>query len=361
MPNYLDCLKTKRTILRTWLRLSRDIFPLQSRPQPADDYRGDVTDVTVVRRMEQQPGAALLWEPYIAQWKPRHLVVAFGAGIPGKTDMGDILACVSTDEGKTWSESVYVFDHNQRFGNIQFGYANPILYKPPGQEVIWCFAMRCPMAWQHSEDSQLCAAYSGDGGRSWLPVELTMHYTEGLIVVNGIHRIEFQGHPLYLLPAHCNSKRNDPHGRREQILPGQHKSAGMETVGIRAATGNGREGVDARRGRGRRRRAGGIEDGLPNRQRTKAKGNNSTPPAPIRRSVMTAAAPGRPASRSRISGIPSQKACSRRRPAAHVYMYTTTAWRGIACRFATRCRSRVGRGVKRRRFSTREFVIAIRR
>ena len=57
----------------------------------AQDYKGDVTDVTVVRRIEQQPGAALLWEPYIAEWKPKNLVVAFGAGIPGKTDMGDIL------------------------------------------------------------------------------------------------------------------------------------------------------------------------------------------------------------------------------------------------------------------------------
>jgi hypothetical protein len=213
MLNYLDCMQTKARFLAPFACL----LILSVNPARADDYRGDVTDVTVVRRTEQQPGAALLWEPYIAQWRATHLVVAFGAGIPGKTDMGDILACVSTDEGKTWGESVYVFDHNQRFGSMQFGYANPILYRPPGQEVIWCFAMRCPMAWQHSEDSQLCAAYSGDGGRSWLPVELTMHYTEGLIVVNGIHRIEYQGHPLYLLPAHCNSRRNDPHGRREQF------------------------------------------------------------------------------------------------------------------------------------------------
>jgi hypothetical protein len=67
----------------------------------AQDYHGDVTDVSVVRRVEQQPGSALLWEPYIAEWRPKHLIVAFGAGIPGKTDMGDILACVSTDDGKT--------------------------------------------------------------------------------------------------------------------------------------------------------------------------------------------------------------------------------------------------------------------
>jgi len=187
-------------------------------PARAQDYKGDVTDVTVVRHVEQQPGSALLWEPYIAEWKPRQLVVAFGAGIPGKTDMGDILACTSSDEGKHWSDSVYVFDHQQRFGAMQFAYANPILFKPPGQDILWCFAMRCPMAWSHSEDSQLCAAYSADGGRSWLPVELAMHYTEGLIVVAGIQTIQNNGHPLYLLPAHRNSRRNDPLGDREQFV-----------------------------------------------------------------------------------------------------------------------------------------------
>ncbi len=31
--------------------------------------------------------------------QPRHLVAAFGVKIPGKTDMGDILASVSTDDG----------------------------------------------------------------------------------------------------------------------------------------------------------------------------------------------------------------------------------------------------------------------
>jgi hypothetical protein len=185
----------------------------------AQDFKGDVTDVTVVRRVEQQPGSALLWEPYIAEWKPKHLVVAFGAGIPGKSDMGDILASVSTDEGKKWSEPAYVFDHHEHFGPIQFAYANPILFKPPGQEVIWCFAMRCPMSRPHSEDAELAAAYSGDGGKSWVPVELVMHYSEPLIVVAGIQVIQQDGHPLYLLPAQRNSRRNDPAlGDREQFV-----------------------------------------------------------------------------------------------------------------------------------------------
>ena len=88
-------------------------------------------------------------------------------GIPGKTDMGDIYASVSTNDGDTWSEPACIFDHRQRYGSMQFGYANPALFKPPGQDVLWCFAMRCPMNYQHSEDSQLVAAFSGDGGRSW--------------------------------------------------------------------------------------------------------------------------------------------------------------------------------------------------
>jgi hypothetical protein len=182
------------------------------------DYTGDVTEVQVVRRVEQHPGSALLWEPYIAQVKGKHLVVAFGAGIPGKTDMGDIMASVSLDDGAKWSEPSLVFDHNQRHGALQFGYANAMLYKPPGQEVVWCFAMRCPMNYQHSEDSQLVGAYSGDGGRSWTPVELAMHYTGPLIIVGGIQRIMEKGEPRYLLPAHRNTRRNDPLGTRGQFL-----------------------------------------------------------------------------------------------------------------------------------------------
>jgi len=182
------------------------------------EFAGDVRDVRVVRSVEQHPGSSLLWEPYIAEWKPKHLVVAYGAGIPGKTDMGDIVASVSTNDGDTWSEPAFVFDHNQRFGAMQFGYANAVLYKPPGQDVMWCFAMRCPMNYQHSEDSQLVGAFSGDGGRSWTPVEMAMHYTGPLIIVGGIQRIMENGQPRYLLPAHRNTRRNDPLGSRDQFM-----------------------------------------------------------------------------------------------------------------------------------------------
>jgi len=183
------------------------------------DFTGDVKDVRVVRSVEQHPGAALLWEPSIAEWKPKYLVVAFGAGIPGKTDMGDIYASVSTDDGDKWSEPAFVFDHNQHFGNMQFAYANPVIYKPPGQDVLWCFAIRCPMNYAHSEDSHLAAAFSGDGGRSWTPVELAMHYTGPLITVSGgLYRVVENGQPRYLMPVHRNTRRNDPMGSRDLFV-----------------------------------------------------------------------------------------------------------------------------------------------
>ena len=173
----------------------------------------------MVRRVEQHPGAFLLWEPSIAVWKPKHLVVSFGAGIPGKIDMGDVYASVSTNDGNTWAEPVLVFDHKQRDGSMQFTYANSVLYKPPGQAVLWCYAMRCPLNFSDSEDSQLVGAFSADGGRSWTPVELAMHYTGPLITVSGgVERVVENGCPRYLLPVHRNTRRHDPLGSREQFV-----------------------------------------------------------------------------------------------------------------------------------------------
>ena len=124
---------------------------------PAADiaFTGDVTDVRVVRHMDQHPGSSELWEPYLAHWKGKQLVAAFGVKIPGKTDMGDIMASVSTNDGDTWSDPVFIFNHLERQGTLQFAYANAILYKVPEQDVMWAFAMRCPMNYRHSEDSQL--------------------------------------------------------------------------------------------------------------------------------------------------------------------------------------------------------------
>jgi len=181
-------------------------------------YTGDVTDVRVIRDMSSHPGSSELWEPYLAQWQGKHLVAAFGVKIPGKTDMGDIVASVSTNDGDTWSYPVKIFDHQQRHGTLQFAYANAILYKNPDQDVMWAFAMRCPMNYRHSEDAQLVGAYSADGGRSWIPVEMSMSYTGPLIVVAGIQRVVENGVPRYLIPAHRNTRRNDPRGSRDQFV-----------------------------------------------------------------------------------------------------------------------------------------------
>lgn len=181
-------------------------------------FRGDVTDVRIIRHMDQHPGSSELWEPYLAQWQGKHLVAAFGVKIPGKTDMGDIMAVVSTNDGDTWGDPVPIFDHRVRQGTIQFAYANAILFKPPGQAVLWAFAMRCPMNYRHSEDSQLVGAYSADGGRSWVPVELAMGYTGPLICVAGPYALMEKGHPRYLFPLHRNTRRNDPFGSRDHFV-----------------------------------------------------------------------------------------------------------------------------------------------
>jgi hypothetical protein len=181
-------------------------------------YQGDVTDVRIVRRVEAHPDAWRLWQPVIVQWKRKHLVVAFGAMIHGKKDMGDILVSVSKDDGDTWGEPVAIFDHNQRQGMIQFAYANPVLFKPADQDVLWCFAMRCPIVYKNSEDSQLAGAFSADGGYTWTPVELAVHYVGPLILNGGIQPTEIRGRPCFLLPAHRNSLQKDPLGLRDHFV-----------------------------------------------------------------------------------------------------------------------------------------------
>ena len=187
-------------------------------PAPAGEFVGDVTDVRVVDQYERHPGASLVWEPYIAEWKPNHLIAAYGVGVPGKTDMGDIVASISIDGGATWGYPVTVFDHRERQGAIQFAYGNAILYKAPDQNVAWCYAIRCPIGFYHSEDSQLAGAFSADGGRTWTPVEMAMDYMEPLVVVAGIYRLEEKGHVRYLCPAQRNTLADDPKGEREEFI-----------------------------------------------------------------------------------------------------------------------------------------------
>lgn len=189
--------------------------PLQAQDKASS---GDVRDVRVVRTVEQEPRAALLGEPHIAQWKPKHYIVAYEVGIPGKGDMGSIDAVVSTNDGQSWSIPSTIFSHTERHGTMQFAYANPVLYRPPGLDVVWCFAMRCPLHYSDSEDSHLAAAYSGDGGRSWNPVELAMNYNGPMVILGDIQRILEDGRPIYVLPAHCNTRQHDPHGTREHFV-----------------------------------------------------------------------------------------------------------------------------------------------
>ena len=184
-----------------------------------ESHQGDVSDVRVIRRIEQHPYAWRVWQPFIIQGeRDRDLIVAFGAMVNGKKDMGDILATISRDDGDTWEEPVKVFDHQRRQGDIQFAYANPVLYRAPSQDVVWCFAMRCLISFENSEESQLVAAFTADGGRTWTPVELAMHYTGPLITNAGIVDTEVDGRKLFLLPAHRNTLQNDPRGSRDHFI-----------------------------------------------------------------------------------------------------------------------------------------------
>jgi len=187
--------------------------------QGHDGYKGDVTDIRIIRRVEQHPDSWRIWQPFIIQGlKKKHLIVAFGAMTNGKKDMGDIFASVSRDDGDTWGEPVAIFDHNRRQGAIQFAYANPVLYRAPGQDVIWCYAMRCPIVYGNSEESQLVGAFTADGGYSWTPVELAMHYTGPLITNAGMVETVIKGQKRFLLPAHRNTLQKDPLGSRDQFV-----------------------------------------------------------------------------------------------------------------------------------------------
>ncbi len=182
-------------------------------------FKGDVTAVSVVGRVEQHPTAWRVWQPFLIRGeRPRHLLVAYAAMANGKKDMGDIVATLSTDDGATWGAPVHIFNHQLRQGAVQFAYANPVLYRAPDADIVWCFAMRCPIAQENSEESQLTAAFTADGGRSWTPVELAMHYTGPLITNAGIVETVIDGKKRFLLPAHRNTLAADPRGSRDHFV-----------------------------------------------------------------------------------------------------------------------------------------------
>ena len=181
-------------------------------------YSGEVTDVRQISVLQQHGPYNRLWQPFIAEWQPGYLLVAYGAHLTGKVDMGNIVCAISTDEGNTWEEPVMIFDHRAALGPIRVAYANPVLYHPPDQDVVWCYAMRCPLHYRDSEDSQLCAAYSRDGGRSWQQVELGVDYHGALITCAGVVKLAQYGVTRYLLPVHRNTLRHDPTGDQLQMV-----------------------------------------------------------------------------------------------------------------------------------------------
>ena len=192
--------------------------PLGGAEADLSNYEGDVSDVRSLRHVEQHPDSWRVWQPFIAHWKKKHLVVAFGAMTNGKKDMGDIFAMVSSNDGDSWEEPVAVFDHDEKQGDIQFAYANPVLFKPSDQDIIWCFAMRCSIKQENSEESHLVGAFTADGGYSWTPVELSMHYTGPLITNAGIVETRIDGAKRFLLPAHRNTLGSDPRGSRDHFV-----------------------------------------------------------------------------------------------------------------------------------------------
>lgn len=179
---------------------------------------GDVTDIVQIDTLKPGSPYNKIWQPYIATWTDKHYVVSYGRQLRGKVDMGDVVCSISKDKGKTWSPSIMIFNHRVPNGTVQYAYNNSVLFRPQGQDILWCFAMRCPQDYRDSEDSQLCAAYSGDGGYCWHAVELIMDFHSPLITNAGIVPVTQNGVTRYLLPVHRNTKRHDPLGDRQQFV-----------------------------------------------------------------------------------------------------------------------------------------------
>ena len=179
---------------------------------------GDVTDVVTIDVLPPNSIYKQVWQPFIAMWKKNYYVVSYGLKLDGRSDMGDIVCSITKDGGKTWTPPVTIFDHRLHNGTQRYAYANGVLYRPEGQDILWCFAMRCPLSHTDSEDSELCAAYSCDGGYSWIQVELWMDFHSPLITNAGIVPFQENGLTKYLLPVHRNTIRHDPKGDREQFV-----------------------------------------------------------------------------------------------------------------------------------------------
>lgn len=177
-------------------------------------YTGAVVNVRTVEVLEEDTIFNRVWQPYVEQWDDNHLIVAWGHQLNGKTDMGDLVCAVTRDGGNTWSAPIMIFDHRALKGPRRYAYANAALYRAPGQGIVWCFGMRCPLHVRDSENSELVAAYSSDGGFSWMQVELANHFLSPLITCSA----PFKFKDRYLLPIHRNTIREDPLGDARQFV-----------------------------------------------------------------------------------------------------------------------------------------------
>lgn len=179
---------------------------------------GDVMNVVTIDRVPENSVYHRIYQPFIAKWDKDHYVVSYGLQLRGKTDMADIMCSITRDGGKTWSPPSRIFDHRIPNGSRQFAYANPVLFIPEGERIIWYFGMRCPIYYPDSEESELVAAYSCDGGVTWQHVELRMGFHSPVITNAGVVPVKENGMTTYLLPVHRNTLRHDPKGDRELFV-----------------------------------------------------------------------------------------------------------------------------------------------
>jgi hypothetical protein len=182
------------------------------------DYKGDVTDIVTVDTLSKNSPYSRIWQPYISKWDDKTYIIAYGKNLSGKSDMGDIVCSVSKDKGKTWGVPVTIFNSQVMSGTVRYAYANAVLYKDPEQDIVWCFAMRCPHYYPNSEEGEICAAYSGDGGLTWYQAELINEFHSPAIIVAGIQKVKDKKGTRYLLPAHRNTLHADPLGDRMQFV-----------------------------------------------------------------------------------------------------------------------------------------------
>ena len=94
--------------------------------QADTSYAGDVTDVRLISTLVEPGPYKRLWQPFIARWANDHLIVAYGAELHGKVDMGDIVCSISTDGGDTWGEPVMIFDHRVALGPVRVATLVPV-------------------------------------------------------------------------------------------------------------------------------------------------------------------------------------------------------------------------------------------